>query len=233
MSNAMNNVIEFIFKENQIRTVVIKNEPYFVGKDVADALGYNDTDQALRKHCKASQSYPVEMTGQIRHLKIIPERDVYRLIMRSKLPAAEEFEEWVVGTVIPSIRKTGGYMIGEEHAKSEEEIIYLAMQMMQKKIEAMKPKADYHDDWMSAEGSYTTTEVAKKLGISAQKLNTFLREQGVKWEKKDLPKAGYEDWFKVIDRKFTDDDSDKIVSQCRVSPEGVSNIIHLFKKKAA
>ena len=231
--NNTKNVVEFLFDKIQVRVVMIAGDTWFVGKDVAEVLGYNDTDQALRKHCKAAETYPVEMTGQVRHIKMIPERDVYRLIMRSKKKEAQEFEEWVVGTVIPTIRKTGGYMLGEEHVQSEEELVFMAMQVMQRKIEAMKPKAEYHDNWMSAEGSYTTTEVAKKLGITAQKLNKFLREEGVKWQKKDLPKSGYEDWFKVIDRQYDNGFNSQVAPQCRVSPEGVSNIINLYEAKAA
>ena len=74
-------------------------------------LGYAVPENAVRAHCKASQSYPLETGGQVRHVTIIPERDVYRLIMRSKLPAAEQFEEWVVGIVLPAIRKHGGFMV--------------------------------------------------------------------------------------------------------------------------
>ncbi|TXI98641.1 MAG: hypothetical protein E6Q32_09725 [Neisseriales bacterium] len=82
---------------------------WFIGKEVAEKLGYADTDQAIRTHCKGSISYPVNLTGQVRNIKIIPERDVYRLVMRSKLPTAEKFEEFVVSEVLPSIRKTGSY----------------------------------------------------------------------------------------------------------------------------
>lgn len=150
--------------------------------------------------------------------------------MRSKLPSAEKFEEWVVGTVLPAIRKTGGYIQGEENVETEEELIYRAMEVMQKKIAAMKPKADYHDTWMTAEGSYTTTEVAKKLGISAMKLNKFLRAQGIKFKGKDVPKAGYESWFKIIDRTIKDQfGMDHVVSQCKVSPEGVKSIVELYE----
>ncbi|WP_414603038.1 Bro-N domain-containing protein [Ralstonia pseudosolanacearum] len=80
-----------------------------MASDVAAVLGYAQPDKAIRDHCKAAESSPASSAGQVRHVKIIPERDVYRLVMRSKLPGAEAFEEWVVGTVLPSIRKSGGY----------------------------------------------------------------------------------------------------------------------------
>ncbi|UFP98573.1 BRO-N domain-containing protein [Pseudomonas fitomaticsae] len=100
----------FRFSGTEIRVITDEQgEPWFVAKDVADLLEYADTDQAVRAHCKATKTYPVEMTGQVRNVKVIPERDLYRLVMRSKMPAAEAFEEWVVGDVLPSIRKTGSY----------------------------------------------------------------------------------------------------------------------------
>ncbi|MGH8347746.1 MAG: BRO-N domain-containing protein [Pseudomonas sp.] len=84
-------------------------EPWFIAKDVAEALGYANTSKAINAHCKAVNTCHTEMGGQVRAVQIIPERDLYRLVMKSKLPAAEQFEEWVVGQVLPSIRKTGQY----------------------------------------------------------------------------------------------------------------------------
>lgn len=84
-------------------------EPWFIAKDIAEALGYSNTSKAINVHCKAVRTCHTEMGGQVRVVQIIPERDLYRLVMKSKLPAAEQFEEWVVGQVLPSIRKTGSY----------------------------------------------------------------------------------------------------------------------------
>ena len=104
------NLIPFNFNGADIRVITDEQgAPWFVAKDVAELLEYADTDQAVRIHCKAAKTYPVEMTGQVRHVKVIPERDLYRLVMRSQMPAAEAFEEWVVGEVLPAIRKTGSY----------------------------------------------------------------------------------------------------------------------------
>ena len=205
-------------------------EPWFVAKDVAELLAYTNTRKAINDHCKAAvsvgsnESLPLDP-----QTKIIPERDVYRLIMRSKLPAAEAFEEWVVGTVLPAIRKTGGYVAGEEHIESEEELTLRVMKMLERKIEAMKPKADYHDKWHNAEGSYNTTELAKKLGTTAVKLNKFLKEKGVKFKDKDLPKAGYEDWFQMIELVVGDK---KLAGQCKITPKGCVKITELFNKAA-
>lgn len=95
-----------------IRTLLRDGDPWAVAKDVAEALGYADTDQAIRQHCKKAKNlndyYPV--TG-LTPPKIIPEGDLYRLIFRSKLPQAEDFRDWVCEEVLPSIRKTGAYAI--------------------------------------------------------------------------------------------------------------------------
>lgn len=108
----MNNVSIFNFETNEVRTLTDDRDGsvWFVGKDVAEVLGYTDTDYAIRTHCKAVNTYADNSSGQVRHVKIIPERDLYRLIMRSKKAEAEKFEEWVVSEVLPSIRKTGGYI---------------------------------------------------------------------------------------------------------------------------
>ncbi|MGA9219675.1 MAG: BRO family protein [Pseudomonas graminis] len=102
--------MKFDFNGAGVRVITDEHgEVWFIARDVAELLDYVDTDQAIRTHCKGAQTCPVEITGQVRHVKVIPERDVYRLVMRSRLPAAEAFEEWVVGEVLPTIRKTGSY----------------------------------------------------------------------------------------------------------------------------
>jgi prophage antirepressor-like protein len=93
-----------VFEGHEVRIVVRGGKPWFVAVDVARVLGYERPDQAIRDHCKGAEAYPLASRGQVRHLKIIPERDVYRLVMRSRLPSAERFEEWVVGEVLPTLR---------------------------------------------------------------------------------------------------------------------------------
>lgn len=82
---------------------------WFIGKEVAEKLGYNDPNYAIRTHCKGGEETSTPTKGGMQTVKIIPERDVYRLVMKSKLPTAEKFEEFVVSEVLPSIRKTGSY----------------------------------------------------------------------------------------------------------------------------
>ena len=106
-------VIPFEFDGQKVRVIEHPDGPLFVAKDVAAVLGYADTAHAIRRHCKAARRYGVGVSPTHPELDpqtlLIPERDVYRLIMRSKLPTAEMFEEWVVGDVLPTIRRTGSY----------------------------------------------------------------------------------------------------------------------------
>ncbi len=97
----------------QIRTVQLNNETYFVGKDVATALGYADTDQAMRKHVAEEDKLTrqIDGTGQKRNMTVINESGLYALIFGSKLESAKRFKHWVTSEVLPSIRKTGAYSI--------------------------------------------------------------------------------------------------------------------------
>lgn len=99
-----------------IRTVELDGEPWLVGKDVAEALGYTDTDQALRRHVddedKLTRNF--DGSGQNRSMTIINESGLYSLVLSSKLPTAKKFQRWVTSEVLPSIRRTGGYVANDE-----------------------------------------------------------------------------------------------------------------------
>lgn len=93
-----------------IRTFVIDEKPYFCASDIAKALGYSNPNDAVSRHCRAIVKHDTPISGKIQQINFIPEGDVYRLIMKSKLPTAEKFESWVMDEVLPTIRKTGGYI---------------------------------------------------------------------------------------------------------------------------
>ena len=105
-----------------IRGLEINDEPWFVGKDVAGALGYADTDQALRRHVddedKLTRNF--DGSGQARGMTIINESGLYSLVLSSKLPTARKFKRWITSEVIPSIRKHGGYLNGQNELSPEE-----------------------------------------------------------------------------------------------------------------
>lgn len=232
----MGNLTTFNFGGiSDIRVLEKDGEAWFVASDIAKALEYRDASNMNRNlDDDEKDTQNVSTLGGTQEVSVINESGLYVAILKSRKPEAKRFKKWVTGTVLPAIRKTGGYIAGEEHAETEDELIYRAMEVMNRKIEAMKPKAEYHDKWMTSEGSYTTTEVAKKLGVSAKKLNEFLRTEGIKWKKKDLPISGYEDWFSIVDRSYKNlDGDDQITAQCKVSPTGVEKIIDLWEKKNA
>ncbi len=96
----------------ELRTVEIEGEPWMVGKDVAAALGYSDTNQALRKHVDEEDKLTRQFdgSGQNRNMTIINESGLYSLVLSSKLPSAKKFKHWVTSEVLPSIRRHGAYI---------------------------------------------------------------------------------------------------------------------------
>lgn len=108
----MNNELE-IFKNEEfgeVRIIIVNNKPYFCASDVAKSLGYKRPNDAISAHCRATVKHSIPISGKIQEVNFIPEGDVYRLIMKSKLPSAEKFESWVMDEVLPTLRKTGGYI---------------------------------------------------------------------------------------------------------------------------
>lgn len=179
-----------------IRTVEIDGKPYFVANDVARALGYVETAKAIRTHCKGVSEMDIPSKGGIQCMKVIPEGDIYRLIVRSKLPSAEKFETWVFDEVIPSIRKNGGYIVGQE-TLSDEELMAKAILVAQKtiehknqiieqqkaKIEADRPKTIFADAVSTSHTSILIGDLAKLIcqnGVQTgqKRLFQWMRENG-------------------------------------------------------
>lgn len=94
----------------QVRTIIHNGKPYFVGVDIARALGYSNPSKAVIQHCKGVTKLGIPSQGGVQETNCITEGDMYRLITHSELPAAERFESWVFDEVLPSIRQTGGYI---------------------------------------------------------------------------------------------------------------------------
>lgn len=97
-------------KFGQVRIIEINGKSYFVGIDIAKALGYKDPNSAISRHCRGSVKRPVPTSSGTQEMNVIPEGDIYRLAAKSELPGAEEFESWIFDEVLPSIRKHGAYM---------------------------------------------------------------------------------------------------------------------------
>lgn len=175
----------------EIQTVSINNEPWFVGRDVAQVLGYNDTNQAIRKHVDGEDKLTRQFdgTGQNRDMTIINESGLYSLILSSKLPSAKAFKRWVTSEVLPAIRKNGGYIAGQE-SMTDQEILARALLVAQKTIESknalideMRPKALFADSVTAGDSSILIGELAKILrqnGIDTGEKRLFakLRDEG-------------------------------------------------------
>jgi prophage antirepressor-like protein len=218
----------------EIRTVTKNNKTYFAGSDVASALGYAIPHKAVQTHCKGVLKWNIPTKSGNQDVLFIPEGDVYRLIMRSKLPAAEKFESWVMDEVIPSIRKNGGYIANQENM-TPEQIVANALIVAQniisqkdKQIEEMRPKADFFDAVADSKTAISMNEVSKVLGIKGLGRNNlfeFLRDNAIldRW---NVPYQKYIDcgWFRVIEQKYTKNGEEHISIKTLVYQKGVDAI---------
>lgn len=191
----------------QVRTVEIDGKPYFAGKDIALALGYSDTAQAIRTHCKGVVEITTPTKGGLQTVRFITEGDVYRLIVRSNLPSAEKFEKWVFDEVLPSIRKTGGYNMPQTYAEALRALADKAEQAERLALEnsQMKPKAEFFDAVTDSKDAIDMKNVANILdaGIGRNNLFKFLRERKI-LTTDNRPYQEYIDrgYFRVIEQKF-------------------------------
>lgn len=185
-----------VFKNQEfgsVRTLVINSEPWFVGKDVAEALGYKNTKDALAKHVDSedkeilkSQNATLENIPN-RGVTVVNESGLYSLVLSSKLPSAKKFKRWVTSEVLPALRKTGQYQVKE---LSGQELMAKALIEAQsvlaakdKVIEEMKPKVVFADAVATSHTSILVGELAKILkqnGIEMgqKRLFAWLREKG-------------------------------------------------------
>ena len=166
----------------KVRVIEENGKLMFAGVDVANILGYARAADAITQHCKGSVKRRVPTNGGTQEIKMITEGDLYRLIARSKLPKAQEFETWVFDEVIPSIRKHGAYMTPEkieEVLMNPEFIIKLATELKEEKqkVAQLQPKADFYDTVASSESLLSMADVAKVLdkGIGRNRLFKLLR----------------------------------------------------------
>lgn len=189
-----------VFKNDQfgeIRTVEIGGEPWFVGKDVAEQLGYKDTVNALKSHVDGDDKAWWQITTQFgtKDTTIINESGLYSLVLSSKLPTAKQFKRWITSDVIPTIRKHGAYMTPETIEKvllNPDTIINLASQLkserekriaLEGKVEEDRPKVIFADAVSTAKNSILIGELAKLLkqngvDMGQNRLFKWLREHG-------------------------------------------------------
>lgn len=169
----------------------------FCGKDVATALGYKSPKDAISAHCKGAVKHRLPTSSGEQDMTFIPESDLYRLVFSSKLPTAEKFTDWVTSEVLPSIRKNGGYIAGQEQLTPEElmakallvanktladreaRICELTAQNSQLTVEKqiMQPKAEYFDELVDRNLLTNFRETAKELGIKPKAFVAWLLEK--------------------------------------------------------
>lgn len=244
-----------IFKNaefGEIRTMEIGGKTYFVANDVAKALGYKRPADAVTTHCKGSVKYRYLTDGGEQELKVIPEGDIYRLISRSKLPSAERFETWVFDEVLPSIRKNGGYIAGQE-TLSDDELMAKAVLVAQKKIEerdkvieerrlkieADKPKTIFADAVSASNTSILIGDLAKLIcqnGVQTgqKRLFEWMRENGYlikSGSSRNMPtqKAADLGLFEVKETTITNPDgSVRVTRTTKVTGKGQQYFINKF-----
>lgn len=248
----MNNLQLFNFEGNQVRTLEVKNEPWLVGKDVAEILGYKNTRDALAKHVDVEDKNSVAIHDGITRGNpnqiIINESGLYSLILSSKMPNAKKFKHWVTSEVLPAIRRHGAYMTDEKafdvvHNKNglADLLQQAADQLKQKDIQInqMKPKALFADAVATSKSDFLIGQLAKILRQNGyetgqNRLFKWLREhhylcsKGVRYNQ-PTQKAMELGLFKVKERTVNNPDgSSRITVTTKVTGKGQQYFINRF-----
>lgn len=236
----------------EIRTIEIDGKPYFVANDVARALGYKRPADAVTAHCKGSVKHRHLTDGGEQELKVIPEGDIYRLIVRSKLPSAERFEKWVFDEVLPAIHHNGGYIMGQENL-SDSELMAKAILVAQKtiehknqiieqqkaKIEQDRPKTIFADAVSASHTSILIGDLAKLIcqngyQIGQKRLFQWMRDNGylmVSGSSRNMPKQKYveQGLFEIKESNVQNPDgSVRITRTTKVSGKGQLYFVNKF-----
>ena len=177
----------------EIRALELDGQPWFIGSDVATALGYSNPRKALADHIDEADKNTVTIRDGIQgnpNKTVINESGLYSLVLSSKLPGAKQFKRWVTSEVLPGIRKSGGYINGQE-TMSPEELMAKALMVAEKTLaerekrisaltvenQIMQPKADYFDQLVDRNLLTSLRDTAKELGIKEKKFIGFLVEK--------------------------------------------------------
>ena len=191
------------FEDSTVRTVEIDGEPWFVGKDVADILGYGASRNAIATHVDTEDklTHQISASGQRRNVTLINESGVYSLILSSKLPKAKRFKRWVTSEVLPAIRKHGLYATEEllnnpdfaiaafkalRDERNKNKKLAATVHAQKKQIAKMQPKVSYNDIVLQCKDLVTVNTIAKDYGWSAIRLNAYLHEHGIQYKQGEI-----------------------------------------------
>ncbi|WP_321835440.1 BRO-N domain-containing protein [Clostridium butyricum] len=205
----MNNQLQIFNNEQfgKIRMIEINDKPYFVAIDIAKALGYKDTTNAIKQHCRWVVKHKVphpQSKNKTLEVNVIPEGDMYRLITNSELPSAEKFESWVFDEVLPQIRKTGSYANNQNSINEfKGQLTTMVNNLFEDKLKEVKEYYKINSKSKFDLSSY----IKKRLGIlraddeyEQVKARVFLLLNINKWE--DLNVENYKDVLPVIDESI-------------------------------
>lgn len=252
----MDGIKTFTNKEfGTVRTIVKDGEPWFVGKDVAEILGYKETAKAIRTHiCAKDKGVSVlDTPGGQQKITLINESGLYSLILGSKLPKAKTFKRWVTSEVLPTIRKTGGYVANDEmfintylpNADAQTRELFRlnlsTIRQLNNKIEQDKPLVDFASHIQTSEDCISMNDMAKLatkngIKIGRTRLFNFLREKkvlGCKDGHKNMPYQRYIDtqpWFQLKESSYIQNGEVRIGLTPMVTPKGQSGIIRMLRK---
>lgn len=192
-----NQIKSFDFEGEQVRTISIEDEPWFVGRDVAEILGYSKARNAIATHVddEDKKDAPIQGTlGGTQNMTVINESGLYSLIISSKLPTSKKFKRWITSEVLPAIRKHGAYMTDqkiEEILSDPDTIIKLATELKaeregrlisEQRVNELTPKASYYDLVLKNQSLVTITQIAKDYGMSGREMNAKLHDLKVQYK---------------------------------------------------
>lgn len=233
----------------EIRTLNIDGVPWFVGKDIAEILGYSKPRNALVTHVDEDDTLKqgvADDLGRIQQTTLINESGLYSLILGSKLPTSKKFKRWITSEVLPTLRKTGTYSLAPKpDSYTIEDPIARAKRWIEEKEEYIKlenkvkadaPLVEFANQIQSAKTNISMNEMAKLaakngIKIGRNRLFKLLREKGI-LDEKNVPYQRYiemQPWFEVVEYTYHIKDVPTLGVVTKVTPKGQMGIIRLLK----
>lgn len=209
----------------QVRTITEDGRTLFCGNDVAKSLGYSNPRDALERHCRGVVKRDTPTASGMQTMSFIPEGDIYRLIIRSKLPGAERFESWIFDEVLPSIRRTGGYQLPQDYPSALRALADAVEKTarLEADNQAMRPKADYFDALVDRNLLTGFRETAKEFGIGQKTLIRFLLDSRYLYRDQKnrlMPYAPYVDSGLFAIKEYVNDWNQWSGTQTLITPKG-------------